>query len=144
MSTEANKALVRRLYEEGFNTGNIDLADEVFSPGFFDHGSAPGLPNTGPESFKQMLRMFRAAFPDMHATIDDMIAEDDKVVTRTHWHGTHQGEFFGAPATGKEFTLTSTDILRIEDGKVAEHWGNEDDLGMLRQLGILSAFAEMA
>ena len=143
MSTEANKVLVRRVFEEGFNQGRIELADELIAPDFVDHGAAPGVPDIGPESFKQTMSLFRTAFPDVHVTIDDMIAEGDKVVTRSHWRGTHQGGFFGVPATGKEFTLTSTDILRIQRGKVAEHWGNEDDLGMLRQLGILSELAEV-
>jgi steroid delta-isomerase-like uncharacterized protein len=143
MSIEANKALIRRLYDEGFNKGRVELADEIIAADFVDQGAAPGLPSTGPESFKQTLQVFRTAFPDMHATIEDMIAEGDKVAMRCRWHGTHLGEFFGAPATGRSFTLTSTDVLRIERGKIAEHWGNEDDLGMLRQLGILSELAEI-
>ena len=143
MSADANKALARRVFEEAFNQGKVELTDELIFPGFVDHGAAPGLPDTGPESFRQTLRLFRDAFPDVHMTIDDMIAEGDKVVVRSHWQGTHRGEFFGVPPTGKTFTLTSTDILRIENGQVAEHWGNEDDLGMLQQLGILSDLAEV-
>lgn len=142
MSTAANKALVRRVFEEGFNQGKIELVDELIAADFVDHGAAPGLPDTGPESFRQTVMLFRSAFPDMHVTIDDMIAEGDRVVTRGHWNGTHRGSFFGIPGTGKQFSLTSTDILRIEQGRVVEHWGNEDDLGMLQQLGILAQMAE--
>jgi predicted ester cyclase len=82
--------------------------------------------------------MFRSAFPDVRATIDDLIAEGDKVVVRSTWHGSHKGDFFGIPPTGKDFTLTAIDIVRVVDGKVVEHWGNEDDLGMLAQLGIVT------
>ena len=142
MSTATNKALARRVFEEGFNQGKAESIDELIAAEFVDHGAAPGVPDTGTESFRQTMLLFRTAFPDVHVTIDDMIAEGDRVVTRSLWHGTHRGTFFGIPATGKSFSLTSTDILRIEQGKVVEHWGNEDDLGMLQQLGILTQMAE--
>jgi steroid delta-isomerase-like uncharacterized protein len=136
--SQQNKSLVRRIFEEGFNQGRLAIADEIFAPDFVDHSSAPGLPATGPESFRQTAIMFRSAFPDVRATIDDLIAEGDKVVVRSTWHGSHQGDFFGIPPTGKDFTLTAIDIVRVVDGKVVEHWGNEDDLGMLAQLGIVT------
>jgi predicted SnoaL-like aldol condensation-catalyzing enzyme len=107
--SQQNKSLVRRIFEEGFNQGRLAVADEIFAPDFIDHSSAPGLPATGPESFRQTAIMFRSAFPDVRATIDDLIA-----------------------------TLTAIDIVRVVDGKVVEHWGNEDDLGMLAQLGIVT------
>jgi steroid delta-isomerase-like uncharacterized protein len=138
MSSNDNKKVVMRLINEGFNQGRTEIADELIADDFIDHGAAPGVPAEGPASFKGTIALFRTAFPDLVATADDVIAEGDRVVFRTHWHGTHLGDFFGIPATGKAFTLTAIDILRLVDGKAVEHWGNEDDLGMLQQLGLIT------
>ena len=121
MSTEQNKALVRRLMEEVFNRGNISLVDELFAPDFVEHEELPpGIP-AGSEGVKQMSTMFRSAFPDFKATIDDMIAEGDKVVVRGTWSGTHKGEFMGIPPTGKRVSIGVIDIIRIAGGKFVEH-----------------------
>jgi steroid delta-isomerase-like uncharacterized protein len=138
MSSDESKNVVRRVLDEGFNQGRVEIADELIATDFVDHSAAPGLPTEGPESFRQTLAMFRGAFPDVRSTIDDLIVEGDRVVVRTHWQGTHRGDFFGIQPTGKAFTITGIDILRVVDGKVVEHWGNEDDLGMMQQLGIIS------
>ncbi len=137
MSIEKNKAIARRIIEEGISQGRVDIADELIAPGFIDHSGPPGFPNTGPESFKQLVSAFRAAFPDLRATIEDLIAENDKVVVRGTLRGTHRGDLFGISATGRTFSITVTDTLRIVNGKVVEHWGNEDDLGMMQQLGVI-------
>jgi predicted ester cyclase len=86
--------------------------------------------------------MFRAAFPDGSMTIEDMIAEGDKVVTRKSYRGTHQGEFLSIPPTGRQIRVGLIDIMRIVDGKVVEHWNVGDDLGMLQQLGALPALGK--
>ncbi len=136
MSTEQNKALVRRL-EEVFNRGNISLVDELFAPDFVEHEELPpGIP-PGREAVKQLTTMFRSAFPDFKATIDDIVAEGDKVVIRQTWSGTHKGEFMGVPPTGKSVSFGVIDIVRIAGGKLVEHWGQMDMMGMMQQLGAI-------
>ena len=136
MSTEQNKALVRRL-EEVFNRGNISLVDELFAPDFVEHEELPpGIP-PGREAVKQLTTMFRSAFPDFKATIDDIVAEGDKVVIRQTWSGTHKGEFMGVPPTGKSVSFGVIDIIRIAGGKFVEHWGQMDMMGMMQQLGAI-------
>lgn len=136
MSLEQNKAVVRRLIEEDLNTNNRDIADEIFAVDFVDHTNPPQW-KYGLESHKQVVAYFRNAFPDVRWTIVDMIAEGDKVMARLVYRGTHKGDFFGIPATGKQIEVPGTHLLRIANGKIAEHWGNDDDLGLMRQLGIV-------
>ena len=112
MSTEQNKALVRQLMEEVMNRGNISLVDEIMPPDFVDHEGAPGLPPTR-EGFKQSVPMLRSGIPDFNATIDDVVAEGDKVVIRMTWRGTQTGEFMGMPPTGKSISVGVIDIFRI-------------------------------
>jgi steroid delta-isomerase-like uncharacterized protein len=135
VSTEQNKELVRQLVEEIFNRGNSSLFDEAFAPDFVEHEELPpGIPD-GREGAKQLIAVMRSAFPDFHVTIDDMIAEGDKVVIRQTWSGTHQGEFMGMPPTGKRVSFGVFDIIRIEGGKFVEHWGQMDSMGLMQQLG---------
>lgn len=134
--TEDNKALNRRFVEEVINQGNIEAIDELLDPGVVDHAAPPGFP-TGREGAKQFFAMMRSAFPDLHLTIEDMIAEGDKVVMRSTWSGTHQGEFMGIPATGKRVTVSAIDISRVADGRMVEHWEQFDALGLMQQLGVV-------
>jgi steroid delta-isomerase-like uncharacterized protein len=136
MSTEENKALDRRLVEEGFSKGNIAVLDELIDKNCVDHSLAPlGLPK-GLAGVKQFFTMFRTAFPDLHYTIEDVVAEGDKVVTRATWTGTQRGEFMGMPATNKQVTVSGIDIARWVNGKAVEHWAVQDMLGMMQQLGV--------
>ena len=136
MSTEANKALVRRTLEEFYNQGDPTLADEVFADDFVNHDpAAPQL--VGREGRKQWVATMAASFPGSRTTIDDLIAEDDKVVKRSTWRGTHQGEWNGIPATGKQITVSSITIYRIAEGKIQECWWAYDVLGVLQQLGVV-------
>lgn len=135
MSIEQNKALARRIPEEFFNKGNPALLDEICAPNFILHGA----PGPGTEPVKGMLAMFRTGLPDVKMTIEDIIAEGDKVVFRVTVQGTHQGEFRGIPPTGKQVTITGIQIWRIADDKIAEGWFNRDDLGLMRQLGVIPA-----
>ncbi len=135
--TEDNKALNRRFVEEVINQGNIEAIDELIDPGVVDHAALPGFP-TGREGAKQFFAMMRSAFPDLHLTIEDMIAEGDKVVMRSTWSGTHQGEFMGIPATGRRVTVSAIDISRVADGRIVEHWEQSDALGLMQQLGVVS------
>jgi predicted ester cyclase len=139
MSTEENKAVVRREIEEIFNhTGNLDAADEIYAPNYVGHDPTFGDLD-GPEAAKQSAAMYRQAFPDVEATIEDQIAEGDKVVTRFTARGTHQGETeaFGPP-TGNRIEVTGITIERFADGKVVEDWTNFDALGLMQQLGLVS------
>jgi predicted ester cyclase len=142
-STTANKEMVRRLFDEVFNQGKIDQADQYITADAVDHQAPPGLPQ-GVAGFKTMVTNMRAAFPDLHVAIEDMIAEGDKVVVRSTLHGTQTGELRMGPgnpipATGKAVTIGGIDIIRFAGGKMVEHWGNEDDLGMMQQLGLIPA-----
>ena len=142
MSTEQNKASVRRLMEEVFNRGKTSLVDELFAPDFVEHEELPpGIP-PGREAVKQLPAIFRSAFPDFKVTIDDVIAEGDKVAVRSTWSGTHKGEFMGIAPTGKSVSFGVFDIIRIAGGKFVEHWGQMDNLGMMQQLGVIPAPGE--
>lgn len=138
MSTEQNKALIRRLVEEIFNQGNANVADELIAPDFIEHEELPPEIASGPEGIKQMTAMLHSAFPDFKATINDIIAEGDKVVVRMTWSGTQQGEWMGIPPTGKSVSFAVIDIIRCAGGKLVEHWGLTDSMAMLMQLGVNS------
>ena len=139
MSTEQNKALVRQLVEEIFNRGNIGRADEFLAPDFVEREELPpGIPRDR-EGVKQLTTMLRSAFPDFKATIDDIVAEGDKVVIRQTWSGTQKGEFMGMPPTGKSISFGVIDIIRAANGKFVEHWGVMDSMLMMQQLGAMPA-----
>ena len=138
MLSESNKTVSRRFFEEVFGKGKLNVLDEIIAK---DHvnsgpGAISGLPN-GPEGSKQFVTAYRNAFPDVHFTIDEQIAEGDKVVTRWTAHGTHQGELAGLPATSKSATVTGIVVDRIVNGKIAESWGIFDEFGMMQQLGVI-------
>jgi steroid delta-isomerase-like uncharacterized protein len=137
MATEEhNKTVVRRFYE-GLNTRNLAVIDELIAPDFVDHSAPPGhLP--GPQGMHQTVTMFLSAFPDLHWTIEDAVAEGNKVVLRLTARGTHRGAFQGIPPTGKQVTVTGLIISRLADGKIAEEWANRDVLGLLQQLGVVA------
>jgi steroid delta-isomerase-like uncharacterized protein len=135
MSVERNKEIARTTVEEAFLGGNLDVIDQYVADNFVDHAAPPGLP-PGREGVKQLFTMLRAAFPDLQATIDDVIAEGDKVVHRSTASGTHRGEFMGIPPTNKRATWGEIHILRFENGRIAEHWGQMDMAGMMQQLGV--------
>ena len=132
--SEANKALIRRLVEEIQNQHNVDAFDAFFAPSFVNYDIVAGLPDTL-EGSKQLHRMLFAAFPDLKMTIHDQAAEGDKVWTRKTATGTHQGELFGIPATGKQVSWKIIDIMTIRHGKVTEHWVVADVMSLMQQLG---------
>jgi C-1 hydroxylase len=134
MSTEDNKALIQRIWEV-WNQGNLDALDKFIfdAANYIEDGQAVDF-----ENWKRERASFRAAFPDWHETINDMIAEGDKVVVRLTGHGTHKGELFGSiPPTGKQVTITGIMSFRIADGKIVEDWENWDMLGILQQVGVV-------
>jgi steroid delta-isomerase-like uncharacterized protein len=135
--SEQNKFLVRRAVEEVWNRGNFAVAEELAASDIVVHLSTPGDELHGPEGIKQYYTMLHTAFPDIHFTIEDQIAEGDRVVTRWTAQATHKGEYQGVPPTGKRFKLAGVDIDRIVNGKVVECWPIEDQLGLLQQLGVV-------
>src|SRR6267143_773762 len=112
MSAEENKAIVRQFYDEVVNKGNINMIDKIAALNYVDHTAPPGIP-PGKEGEKVWFKMIRAAFPDGRTTIDDIIAEGDKVVVRATMKGTHKGEFMGIPATWKQVTISGIDVPRV-------------------------------
>jgi steroid delta-isomerase-like uncharacterized protein len=141
MSTEENKALLRRYTEEVWNNRNTSLVEEFVAQDFVDHHLSPEL-GGGPAAIKAEMNQITGAFPDFHVTIEDLIAEGDKVVARATNRGTHQGEFQGIPATGKRVCVSAIAIARIADGKLAEWWENADVLGLMQQIGAIPAPGE--
>ena len=133
---EENKATARRIIEEVWNKGNVAVAGELMTTSNVFHGPI-GMEFKGLESLKSTVTMYRTAFPDVHMTIEDMVAEGDKVAYRYTMRGTHKGELMGIAPTGKQVTFTVIVISRFEGGKEAEVWASEDLLGMMQQLGAI-------
>ena len=135
MSTEENKANVHR-FTDGLNQKNVAVIDELCTPDYVNHD--PANPQVrSREDYKQWFTGLSAAFPDLHFTIDDILAEGDKVAYRFTLRATHSGSWRGAAPTGKSITVTGTAIARIRDGKFAEEWVNTDALGLVQQLGLI-------
>jgi steroid delta-isomerase-like uncharacterized protein len=135
--SEQNKTLVRRVIEEVYNQGNLAMADELSASDLVIHLTLQEI--HGREGAKQYVAALRAAFPDLHITIEDQIAEGDRVMTRWTARGTHTGEFQGILPTGKQIRMAGTDIDRIADGKTVECWILVDELSMMQQLGAIPA-----
>jgi steroid delta-isomerase-like uncharacterized protein len=134
LSTAINKAIVRRYIEQVLNEQRLDLAEEFLAENIELHGS--GIP-PGMEVVEQWLAAFATAFPDGYTIIEDMVAEDDQVVARTVFNGTHKAEMQGIPATGKAISMPGITIFRLDNGKIAEGWLVNDNLRMMQQLGII-------
>ncbi len=134
--SEENKEVIRRFFEEVWNKKNLAAIDELVAADQVDHELPPGLP-PGREGAKAFISMYLGAFPDLEMTIEDMLAEGDKVSTRWSATGTHSGDLMGIPATGKQVTVTGLDINRVSGGKSVEHWGQFDQMGMMQQLGLV-------
>jgi predicted ester cyclase len=139
MSTteERNKAQFRRTYEEMFNQGNLSIAEELVAPDCVNYEIPPGMNNQGPESARQVVRMLRTAFPDLHFTIEELVAEGDTVVGRVIMSGTHQGPLMGIAPTGRSIRQAQAHFVRFRDGKGVEHRGVRDDLSLMQQLGVI-------
>lgn len=137
-SADENKALRRRFDEAVWERRDLAAVDAFFAPDFVDHAAIAGFA-PGREGVKQRHAALFAAFPDCRLTIEDMVAEGDRVATRFAIRGTHRGEFFGIPPTDRPVTVTGIDVVRMAGGKIVEHWINFDHLGLLRQLGAIPA-----
>jgi steroid delta-isomerase-like uncharacterized protein len=131
--SEQNKTLARRWFEDIFSRGNLDAANEILSADFVDHLTRED--ERGLEELKAYVTIYRAAFPDIQDTLEQIVAEGDKVVVRWTSRGTHQGEFMGVAPTGRHVTFTGMRLFRIAENKIAESWVNIDEQGLQEQLG---------
>jgi len=134
----------KRIIEEIFGAGKYDVADELVAPGAKGHDPALPEPTMGPQGLKEAARGYREAFPDLRATVEQVIEQGDYVALRWTCRGTHKGELFGIAPTGKGVTVTGTTIDQWKNGKLAESWTNWDTLGLLQQLGAVPAAMQMA
>lgn len=141
MSTEETKVQFRRTYEELFNQGNLHIADDLVTPDFLNHDAPPDQ-NRGPESMRTVVTMLRSAFSDLHFTIEELVAEGDTVVGCVTMSGTHQGSFMGIAPTGRTVRQEQMHFVRFRGSKGVEHRAIRDDLGMMRQLGVIPAPAD--
>ncbi len=138
MTADANMAVVRKFFEVGPSKGDIAAADALLAPGFSLHVPLP-VAGPGIEAINNVITSCRAAFGGLHVTIEDMIADGDRVTCRFTARGTHEGEFMGIPPTGRDITMTGIEIFRMESGKIAELWGEANLMGLAQQLGMVSA-----
>jgi steroid delta-isomerase-like uncharacterized protein len=136
MSAEENKARFRRLFDEMFNKGNLSAADEAFAPSLVFYSSTESKPIHGIEGFKAFPAMLREGFPDIQVNIDDLIGQDELVMARWTWRGTHLGPFQGLPPTGRQASGQGIEIYRFADGKIEEIWLEVNVLSVLEQLGV--------
>ena len=135
--SEENKAVVHR-WVDAFNEGDLDAVDELLTDSYVRHD--PNSPDVrGPEEEKQFIAMYRSAFPDLHFSVEDIVAEGEKVATRVGISATHEGELLGIPPSGRRLSFTAMELYRLEGGKIAEQWVNVDTLGMMQQLGAIPA-----
>jgi len=135
MSAEANKVLLRQYFEEVWDRQNLEMIDEFLAPHYKRHRS-PTTAALTRDGQKQLLTQFRTAFPDIQITIEEIIAEENRLALRSTMRGTHQGEFLGISPTGKKIEVGLLDVIHIKDGKFVEQWGGPDILSLLQQLGV--------
>jgi steroid delta-isomerase-like uncharacterized protein len=134
--SEQNKTLARRWFEDLFSRGNLDVANEILSAELVDHLTHED--ERGLEELKHYVSIYHTAFPDIQDTVEDIVAEGDKVVVRWTSGGTHQGEFMGVPPTGRHVTFSGMRLFRVAEKKIVESWVNIDERGLQEQLGAVS------
>ncbi|MEA2575903.1 MAG: hypothetical protein QOH93_3201 [Chloroflexia bacterium] len=138
MQARTNKEIVQVLYDRLFNDSDFSVADEIVAADFVNH-ARPDDSLRGPQALKSLTQWLHGAFPDSHYTLKRVMAEDDDVMVYLSHSGTHLGPFMGAAPTGRHFSQDQMHLIRLQDGKIAEHWAVRDDLGLMRQLGIIPA-----
>jgi steroid delta-isomerase-like uncharacterized protein len=142
--SEQNKTIVRRLFEELCNKGNLPVADELIAPTYTHHDAATSDVGRGPESEKKRVTMYRNAFADFRLTIEDIIAEGETVMARWSCRGAHKGELNGIAPTGKQFAISGVTVARVANGKIVEGWVNWDALSLMQQLGVVPELGNKA
>jgi steroid delta-isomerase-like uncharacterized protein len=140
MSSEQNKTIVRRAFEEPWK-GNLDVVDELIASDYVGNDPANPEPLRGPEGVKEFITTYLAAFPDARITVEQQLAEGDFVATRWTGRGTHKGELMGVQATGKQVSVSGLTISRLSGGKIVEEFQNWDTLGLMQQLDAIPAMA---
>ena len=136
--SESNKAIVRRLFEEVWNKGNLQVADELFGPNYAHHDPSTPDVGRGPEGEKKRAGLYRNAFQDLRLTVEELFADGETVAARWSCRGTHKGELNGIAPTGKQISITGISIARFTGGKMVEGWVNWDALGLMQQLGVVA------
>lgn len=136
MPTNRTESLIRRIFDEAFNQGNLAVVDELLSPDHFTHTAFGGVPH-GPGGLKWLISMFRTAFPDLHCTIEDEIRVADRFAVHWTMRGTHKGLFLGNPPTGRLVEVQGLIFARTANGRIVEDWTLVDQMGILQQLGIV-------
>jgi steroid delta-isomerase-like uncharacterized protein len=131
---EHNAALVRRYFDEVWNAGHLDVLDELLAPDYLNHTPSTPNPPRGPEGLKPIVAAIRAAFPDLHYAVEDVIATDEAAIARVIMTGTHRGDLFGIAPTGRRIRVNQINIEHIRNGRIAEHWRVTDELSLMRQL----------
>ena len=140
--SEGNKNIVRRLFEEVWNKGNLQVTDELFTPNYANHDSSTPDLGRGPEGERKRATLYRTAFPDLRLTVEDIIAEGETVVARWSCRGTHKGDLNGIAPTGKRVNITGISIARLTNGKMSEGFVNWDALSLMQQLGVVPELAK--
>jgi steroid delta-isomerase-like uncharacterized protein len=135
--SDVNKNVVRRLFEEVWNKGNLPVTDELLAPNYAHHDTSTPDVGRGPESEKKRATLYRTAFPDLRLTVEDIIADGETVMARWSCRGTHKGDLRGIAPTGKQFTISGISIARFANGKMTEGWVNWDALSLMQQLGVV-------
>jgi len=135
--SDQNKDLAKRFYDEVVNTGDVDRVPDFCTEDFVDHEEGPPGTPDGIEGVKAFVQMFHAGFPDLQATVEDVLGEGDRIVARVRFTGTHEGEFMGVPPSGKRIDVETIDIVRLEGDKAAEHWGVTDNMKLMQQIGAI-------
>lgn len=132
---QSNEQIIKKYFNEAWNQGKLEVLDEIIAPNYINH--TPGSPNPipGPEGLKPIIASLRKAFPDLKFTIENMVISEEQVAIHCIMYGTHTGDLFGLPPTGKKVKVNQMQIERIKEGKIVEHWRQSDDLGMMKQLG---------
>lgn len=138
-SPDQSKAVTQRLFEEVFNHGRLDVIDELVAEDALEHEALPISTGEMRTDLRAWITELRRAFPDYHIEIEDLIVEGDRVVARERITGTNSGPLLGIPPTGRRFCIDAIDIVRVDDGRIVEHWGLSDGTTMVRQLGLAAA-----
>jgi steroid delta-isomerase-like uncharacterized protein len=133
---DQNKDLARRFYDEVLSKGDLDRIPELCAEDVVDHEAPPEMPQ-GIEGVRAFVQMFRQGFPDLRASVEDMLEDGDRIAARVKFTGTHDGEFMGVPPSGAHIEIETIDIVRVVDGKAVEHWGVTDNLGLMQQIGAI-------
>jgi steroid delta-isomerase-like uncharacterized protein len=140
--SEGNKNVVRRLFEEVWNKGNLQVTEDLFTPNYSHHDSSTPDVGRGPDGEKRRVTLYRTAFPDLRLTVEDIIAEGETIVARWSCRGTHKGDLNGIAPTGKQFNITGISIARFTNGKMSEGFVNWDALSLMQQLGVVPELAK--